>query len=130
MKHLKNKKLKALTLTELLVVMIIIGILTLLALPKFLPQVTKARAQEAKIALGFIHSYQKNYRLEYLKYATSLSDIGFEQEDNAIYRLEIVNADKNAFLARATSTEDFDGDGNFNTWEINQNKELRETVPD
>lgn len=34
------------------------------------------------------------------------------------------------FRATATAVVDFDGDGTYNVWEINQDKELKETVKD
>jgi type IV pilus assembly protein PilE len=48
----------------------------------------------------------------------------------ANYRIEIVDANNNGFVARATSVVDFNGDGNFNVWEIDQNQHLVETKPD
>jgi len=46
----------------------------------------------------------------------------------AIYRIEIVEASSNSFKARAESIQDLDGDGSFNTWEIDQNRVIKETV--
>ncbi|MEX2379157.1 MAG: prepilin-type N-terminal cleavage/methylation domain-containing protein, partial [Vicingaceae bacterium] len=44
-------KIKAFTLTELLVVLIIVGILVLLALPKLMPLISKAKSTEAQLQL-------------------------------------------------------------------------------
>ena len=74
-----SKKLKSLTLTEFLVVMVI-GILTFLAVPKLLPLITKAKSQEAKNNLKFIQSLQKTYKYENSKYAKTLEDLNFEIE--------------------------------------------------
>jgi len=42
---------------------------------------------------------------------------------NANYRIEIVEASTAGFKAIAIAVVDFDGDGNFNTWEINEEKD-------
>lgn len=134
-----KKKYKAFTLTELLVVLIIIGILVLLALPNLMPLISKTKGTEAKLQLEHICTLEKGYFFTNSKYSTDLQEIGFVQEvlsnegsgqGKANYMIEIVMASNNAFTARATSISDFDGDGTFNVWEIDQNKNLKEVVPD
>ena len=49
---------------------------------------------------------------------------------NANYRIEVVEAGENGFKAQAVSLVDFDKDGVFNVWEIDQDKNLKETVKD
>ena len=50
------------TLIELLVVIIIIGILSAIALPTLLTQVSRSRQAEAKVLLGTINRSQQTYR--------------------------------------------------------------------
>lgn len=50
------KGVNAYTLTEILVVLVIIGILVLLALPNLLPAVNKAKKLEAKQQLAYVSS--------------------------------------------------------------------------
>lgn len=129
-------KLKAFTLQELLVVLIIIGILTLMVLPNLLPLVTKAKSTEAKIALKHIHTLQKNYFLENSKYAADFESLGYEpittvdQGGDANYAISIVNASAGGFIVQAEAVVDFDGDGIRNKWHINQDQELTEVVKD
>jgi type IV pilus assembly protein PilE len=137
-KSFLKKKADAFTLSELLIVMVIVGILILLALPVLMPLVTKAHSMEAKNALGMVQTLQKTYFYEHSKYSTSLEDIGFEQEKlvtesengKAKYIVEIIEASTVSFLVRATAVVDFDGDGQFNAWEISQDGILREVVKD
>ncbi len=129
-------KLNAFSLTELLVVLVIIGILVLIALPNLMPLISRAKATEAKIQLGHVHMLQKNYFYEYSKYSDNIEEIGFEQEKlitddgNANYLIEIVETDGSSFKARATAVVDFDGDGIYNIWEIDQDKNLVEVQKD
>ncbi len=136
MNRVLNKKLKAFTLQELLVVLIIIGILTLLVLPNLLPLISKAKSTEAQLQLKHVFTLQKTYFYTYSKYSDDLVTIGFEQEKpvtmggNANYLIEIVQASNSSFLARATAVTDFDGDGEYNVWEVDHENNLREVIPD
>jgi len=133
-----KKKLQAYTLTEILVVLVIIGILVLLALPNLLPLITKAKSTEAKAQLEHLYTLERNYFFERSKYSTDLTEIGFIQEKlstdgndgRANYKIEIAETTSNTFTGRATAVVDFDGDGIFNVWEIDQDKNLREVTPD
>ncbi|GAB3433130.1 prepilin-type N-terminal cleavage/methylation domain-containing protein [Niabella aquatica] len=134
-KHAK-RKLAAFTLTEVLVVLIIIGILVLLALPSLMPLISKAKSTEAKLQLQHVYTLERSYFFENSTYTDDLSAISFEQQQlttqggQANYRIEIIEASPKGFKARATAVADFDGDGTFNQWEIDHNKKLTETVPD
>ncbi len=136
MKNQRVKKLQGYTLNELLVVLIIIGILILLALPVLMPLIAKAKSTEAKLQLSHVHTLEKSHFYMYSRYSQDLEEIGFEHErlttdgGSANYQIEIVQADVNGFLARATAIVDFDGDGNYNVWEIDQDKKLKEVVKD
>jgi len=132
----RGKRLNAFTLSELMVVLVIIGILVLLALPKLMPLIAKAKSAEAQVQLGFLHGLEQNYFYMYSTYSSSLEEVGFEQSKlvseggTANYRIEIVQAGPDFFIARATAVVDFDRDGVYNVWEIDQDKKLREVVKD
>lgn len=135
-RKLAGKKLKAFSLPELLVVLVIIGILVLIALPNLMPLITKAKSTEAQQQLIFLHTLQKNNFYTHSRYSLSLDELGFEQQKlvsdggNANYRIEIIEASERGFRATATSVVDFNGNGIYNVWEVNQDKELKETVKD
>lgn len=129
-------RLKAMTLTELLVVLAILGILVLMAFPVVMPLFQKARSTEAKIQLKHLCTLQKTFFLENAHYGKELKEIGFQQAPldrdggTAHYRIEIVQASSNAFLGRAVSETDFDGDGQMNIWEVDQSCQPHEVVED
>jgi type IV pilus assembly protein PilE len=124
------------SLTELMIVLVIVGVLVLLALPKLTPIVTKAKATEAKLQLRQIHALEQSFRFENDRYSAELGDIGFEQQrlitdgGQARYKIMLMSAGTDHFLAQAVSVVDFDGDGSFNTWIVDEQGIIRETVPD
>lgn len=132
----KRNHLSAYSLTEILVVLAIIGILIMLVLPNQSSVVSQAKSVEAQNMLNHVYGLEKNYFYKYSKYAENLEDIGFEQTQTvsqggqAVYRIEITEATVNTFKARATAESDFDGDGTYNVWEVNQDKKLLEVVKD
>lgn len=131
-----NKHLKSYSLSEILVVLAIIGIIILLVMPNQTSVISQAKSLEAQNMLTHLHGLQKNYFYRYSKYSNNLEDVGFVQEktieDNgqAIYMITIQEASNNSFVAKARALADFDGDGVFNEWQIDQNRNLKEIVKD
>jgi prepilin-type N-terminal cleavage/methylation domain-containing protein len=69
------------TLIELIVVVIIIGVLTAIALPNFIGQVGKARETEGKNAIGNINRAQQSYHFEKQSFAQALTtELGDQNE--------------------------------------------------
>lgn len=132
----RRNRVEAFTLTEVLVVLVIIGILVLLALPNLMPLISKAKSTEAKLQLQHLYTLEKSFFYEKSKYSSELAEISFDpqklvtESGQANYRIEIVEASNEHFRARAISVTDFDGDGVFNAWEIDENKKLIEVTPD
>lgn len=131
-----TKKVGAFNLQELLVVLVIIGILLLLALPNLMPLISKTKSLEAQTQLKHIANLEKQYFFMHSKYSPDFMTIDFEapvtvqENGNANYSYEIIEASNNGFTARATAITDFDGDGVFNVWEIDQHDMPREIVKD
>jgi type IV pilus assembly protein PilE len=100
-----DRNLRAFSLTELLVVLVIIGILVLVAMPNLMPLISRAKATEAQQQLTFLHSLEKSYFYTYSRYSDDLEELGFEQAalvtdgGNANYRIEVVEAGENGFKA-------------------------------
>jgi len=136
---MKNKlahRLPAFTLAEVLIVLVILGILVLLALPNLLPLISKAKSTEAQFQLDHIYTLEKTYFYMHSKYSPSFDEIGFEpakmvsEGGQANYKIELYEVNNTTFKARATATADFDGDGIYNVWEIDQDKNLKEVTKD
>ena len=133
-KAIKKGYIKAYSLTEILIVLCIIGILLLMVLPNQTSVIGQAKAIEAQAMLNQVYGLQKSNFYRFSKYSSNLEELGFEQEltvdegGQAVYKIEIIDASNDSFLARATAVSDLDGDGNFNTWEIDNKKILTETV--
>ncbi|WP_435261210.1 prepilin-type N-terminal cleavage/methylation domain-containing protein [Tenacibaculum sp. nBUS_03] len=136
MKKIKNKYVKAYSLSEILVVLAIIGIIILLVMPNQTSVVSQAKSLEAQNMLAHLHGLQKNYFYRYSKYSSNLDDIGFVQErtiddeGQAVYVITIQEASSSGFVARARALADFDGDGTYNEWQIDQERNLKEVVKD
>lgn len=136
MKKKKLNYLNAYSLQEILVVLCIIGILIYIVTPNQTSIVTSAKSLEAQNMLSMIHGLEKSYFYRYSKYTQDFEDLGFEQSltidkgGQAVYKIEIIESSLNSFKATATSLQDFDGDGVFNTWQIDQNRVLKEIIKD
>ena len=127
MKKIVFKKVSSFNLQETLIVLAIIGILLLVALPNLMPLITKAKTVEAQTQLKAIFNSQKQYFFMYSKYSNDFNEMDFEipatvkAGGSANYTYEIISVGNSEFRARATAVTDFNGNGIFNVWEIDQN---------
>ncbi|MDO9000240.1 MAG: prepilin-type N-terminal cleavage/methylation domain-containing protein [Bacteroidota bacterium] len=133
---INSHRLNGMTLIELLLVLALIGILLSMAVPKLMPLIGRTKSLEAQMQLKHILSLEKNYFYINSKYTNNLDDIDFEQsklvtqDGKANYKIEIVEATNRSFVAKATSVTDFDQDGQFNVWQVNQDEEIKEITKD
>lgn len=136
MKKTKKILLKAYSLTEILIVLCIIGIIIYLAVPDQTSTISKAKAIEAQNMLNMVYGLEKSHFYRYAKYSSDFDEIGFEQSLTtdkgglAIYKIAIIESSTNTFKAQAVSIQDLDGDGQYNTWVIDQDRILKETIKD
>jgi prepilin-type N-terminal cleavage/methylation domain-containing protein len=131
---LKNKK--GFTLIELMIVVVIIGILAALAIPRFMTASTRAKQSEAKQLLKQVYTMQHTYRQANGTYGDggvtavaggAFTQIGVEIMSSANYQY-VMAAAANTFLC--TATDDLDDDATIDTWTINQDGTLLNTIND
>jgi type IV pilus assembly protein PilA len=91
---------KGFTLIELLIVVVIIGILAAIAIPKFEFTKGKANASAIKSDLRNLMSAQEAYYYDYQVYAGSVAQLAVQQSKGVI--LTIQEADASGWSATAT----------------------------
>jgi type IV pilus assembly protein PilE len=71
----RRKRRAGFTLLELIIVIIVIGILASIALPRYIRIAEKGRAAEAKNILSAIRSAQMRYAAQHAVYATTIGNL-------------------------------------------------------
>jgi prepilin-type N-terminal cleavage/methylation domain-containing protein len=133
----RNKKEKGFTLIELMIVVVIIGILAAMAIPKFMLSTNRAKQSEAKQLLKQIYTMQHAYRQEYNTYpsyaattpgtASAWVDIGVDFQVSARYSYACVGG-ANTFTA--TATANLDDDPTIDTWTVDESGTITCTIND
>ena len=123
-----HNRQKGFTLIELMIVVVIIGILAALAIPRFMAATTKSKQSEAKGILKQIYTMERTYRQANNTYwgagvsadaanPDNFATIGVQIMPSAKYVYEIVTADATDLLVTATATT-LDDDATEDVWEI------------
>lgn len=123
-----HKSEQGVTLIELLIVVVIVGILAAVAYPSYRDHVTRAKRTEAKAALLQIATNQERHYLDSNEYTTNLGDLGFGVAsdyvtDSEAYIVNVTAADSNSYSAQAIYQEGGAEDGRCNTFTINERGE-------
>jgi prepilin-type N-terminal cleavage/methylation domain-containing protein len=133
-----HRNSKGFTLIELMIVVVIIGILAALAIPRFMRSTTKSKQSEAKQLLKQIYTMQRAYRQEFNAYClngavasaaapNAFAQIGVDVMATARYTFTMAAA-LNTFTC--TATGDLDDDATIDTWTIDQTGTLLNTIDD
>lgn len=136
----RSKNENGFTLIELMIVVVIIGILAAMAIPRFMEASTKAKQSEVKLIMKQIYVNQRTFRQQsaantYYQPAgaassatpQAFSELWIEIMDNCRYSFSIAAANDN-FLC--TATGNIDDDDILDTWTIDQKGELLNTIND
>lgn len=102
-----RRTLRGVTLMELLIVIVIIGILAAVGYPSYRQYVAKAKRNEAKSALLQIATMQERFYLQNNTYTADMTKLGFPVATNFLtdsesYRVSVTSANASAFSATAT----------------------------
>ena len=114
---------KGFTLLELIIVIIVIGILASIALPRYMRVAEKGRTTEAKSILSALRSAQVRYNAQYSVYADNASSLDVEYDTPDFYTFSTaatgvssaVRNDKDLGVGNYTITLAADGDMNITT---------------
>ena len=101
------RKLRGITLIELMIVIVIIGIMASVAYPQYREFAARAKRVEAKAALLQIAQNQERFYLSNNSYTNDMTNLGFTASTNFItksesYTISITAANSNDFTAVAT----------------------------
>ena len=101
------RKMQGITLMELMIVIVIIGILAAVAYPNYRDFAARAKRNEAKAALLKIATNQERFYLNNNTYTLDMTQLGFSSSDDIIsdskaYTIDVGTANSNTFTATAT----------------------------
>jgi len=117
------RKMRGVTLLELMIVVVIIGILAAIAYPNYRQYAARAKRTEARAALLKIAANQERFYLQNNTYTTDMMQLGFPVgaafiTNSNSYSVSVTVADANNFTAVATYQNADDEAGKCLTFEL------------
>ncbi len=105
--NITRNRMQGITLMELLIVMVIVGILAAIAYPSYQQYSARAKRTEAKAALLQIATNQERHYLQNNTYTADMTNLGFDvasdfETETGSYIVTVNAADANNFTATAT----------------------------
>ena len=117
-----RKHMHGMTLMDLMIVVVIIGIITAIAFPNYRQFVARAKRTEAKAALLQIATNQERFYLQNSTFTTDMTMLGFQTDpyisDSDSYSISVTAADQSDYTAVATYQFTDDESSKCNTWQI------------
>lgn len=108
MNRVMRKYVRGITLLELMIVVVIVGIMAAIAYPNYREYAARAKRNEARAALLQIATNQERFYLQNNTYTADMRNLGFAARDDVLtetesYIIDVAeDADANGFTATAT----------------------------
>jgi type IV pilus assembly protein PilE len=128
-------KMRGITLIELMIVVVVIGIMAAIAYPNYREFVARANRNEAKAALLRIATNQERFYLQNNSYTCDMTRLGFATAagfvtESRTYTVDVTSCDSNNFTAQAVYNIPGDPEaGKCGTFLIN-GRNVKTSLPD
>ena len=137
--NFKIKNRQGFTLIELMMVVVIIGILAALAIPRFMTAGAKSKQAEAKEILKQVYTMERSYFVEHEEYCLNGVTADSDNPDAfSVLAIEIMPparysytiAVPNQFEFTCTATANIDDDDAIDTWRVDNTGTLQCVIDD
>jgi type IV pilus assembly protein PilE len=118
--------MRGITLMELMIVVVIVGILAAVAYPNYREYAARAKRNEAKAALLLLATNQERFYLNNQQYTNDMTRLGFSVANNFVtetgtYRISVAGANAATYTATATYLKGDSEAGKCGTFTIQPN---------
>jgi len=128
-----RQHMRGVTLLELMIVVVIVGILAAVAYPNYREFTARAKRNEARAALLQIATNQERFYLQNGTFTTNMNQLGFSADpfvtDSGTYSVQVNAADASNFTATATYLQADAEAGKCQTFQID-GRGIKSSAPD